>query len=31
MTDELNKGDINEAKAISEDIKSNLEKINHHG
>jgi len=31
MNDELNKGDIEEAKAISADIKQNLEKINHHG
>ncbi|MBK9257853.1 MAG: HAMP domain-containing protein [Saprospiraceae bacterium] len=31
MVDELDKGDIEEAKAISADIKSNLEKINHHG
>ena len=31
MNDELNKGDIEEAKAISSDIKQNLEKINHHG
>ena len=31
MNDELDKGDINEAKAISSDIKQNLEKINHHG
>ncbi|MDX2047582.1 MAG: histidine kinase dimerization/phospho-acceptor domain-containing protein, partial [Chitinophagaceae bacterium] len=31
MNVELNKGDINEAKAISNDIKQNLEKINHHG
>ena len=31
MNDELNKGDIEEAKAISIDIKQNLEKINHHG
>ncbi len=28
---ELNKGDINEAKNITNDLKSNLEKINHHG
>jgi signal transduction histidine kinase len=28
---ELNKGDINEAKIITNDLKSNLEKINHHG
>jgi signal transduction histidine kinase len=31
MNDELNKGDINEAKIIASDIKQNLEKINHHG
>ena len=31
MSDELTNGDIEEAKAISADIKSNLEKINHHG
>jgi signal transduction histidine kinase len=31
MKDELNKGDINEAKFIADDIKQNLEKINHHG
>jgi len=31
MNSELNKGDIEEAKAISSDIKQNLEKINHHG
>lgn len=31
MTEELNKGDIEEAIAISADIKTNLEKINHHG
>ncbi len=31
MTEELDKGDIEEAKAISADIKQNLEKINHHG
>ncbi len=31
MDEELNKGDIEEAKAISADIKQNLEKINHHG
>ncbi len=31
MNVELNKGDINEAKTISNDIKQNLEKINHHG
>jgi two-component system, NtrC family, sensor kinase len=31
MNDELNKGDIGEAKIIAADIKQNLEKINHHG
>jgi signal transduction histidine kinase len=31
MNDELDKGDIDEAKAIASDIKQNLEKINHHG
>jgi len=31
MNDELNKGDIEEAKFIAADIKQNLEKINHHG
>jgi signal transduction histidine kinase len=31
MNEELNRGDIKEAKAISADIKQNLEKINHHG
>ncbi len=31
MNEELNKGDIEEAKAISLDIKQNLEKITHHG
>jgi len=31
MNEELNKGDIDEAKAISTDIKLNLEKITHHG
>jgi len=31
MNDELDKGDINEAKIIAADIKQNLEKINHHG
>jgi signal transduction histidine kinase/DNA-directed RNA polymerase subunit N (RpoN/RPB10) len=31
MKQELNKGDIEEAKFIIEDIKQNLEKINHHG
>jgi len=31
MNEALNKGDIEEAKAIGNDIKQNLEKINHHG
>src|SRR4029078_11832329 len=31
MNEELSKGDIQEAKAISSNIKRNLEKINHHG
>ena len=31
MNEELDNGDIEEAKAISKDIKQNLEKINHHG
>jgi len=31
MNEELDKGDINEAKAIAGDIRQNLEKINHHG
>lgn len=31
MYEELKNGDIEEAKAISTDIKTNLEKINHHG
>ncbi|HNP24371.1 MAG TPA: ATP-binding protein [Panacibacter sp.] len=31
MKDELNKGDVAEAKFIADDIKQNLEKINHHG
>ncbi len=31
MNEELDKGDINEAKVIGSDIKENLEKINHHG
>ena len=31
MNEELDKGDVEEAKAISVDIKQNLEKINHHG
>jgi signal transduction histidine kinase len=31
MNEELNKGDIEEAKVISSDIKQNLEKINYHG
>jgi signal transduction histidine kinase len=31
MNEELNKGDIEEAKVISADIRQNLEKINYHG
>ena len=31
MNEELDKGDLEEAKAISLDIRQNLEKINHHG
>lgn len=31
MDEELEKGDVNEAKVILTDIKLNLEKINHHG
>ncbi|MCH6235783.1 ATP-binding protein [Cognataquiflexum rubidum] len=31
MNQELDKGDIDEAKFIANDIKQNLEKINHHG
>jgi len=31
MQDELTKGDVEEAKSISIDIRSNLEKITHHG
>jgi signal transduction histidine kinase len=31
MNEELDKGDIEEAKAIATDIKQNLEKINYHG
>ena len=31
MNEELNKGDIDEAKVIASDIQQNLEKINHHG
>ncbi|MCG2613282.1 ATP-binding protein [Terrimonas sp. NA20] len=31
MNEELDKGDIDEAKAIGNDIKQNLEKITHHG
>jgi signal transduction histidine kinase len=31
MNEELSKGDIEEAKTIATDLKSNLEKINHHG
>ena len=31
MSEELDKGDLEEAKALAADIKQNLEKINHHG
>jgi signal transduction histidine kinase len=31
MNEELEKGDVEEAKVIANDIKQNLEKINHHG
>ena len=31
MKEELDKGDVEEAKAISEDVKQNLEKITYHG
>ena len=31
MKDEIDKGNIDEAKAIAKDIKENEEKINHHG
>jgi len=31
MNQELDKGDITEAKAIAADVKQNLQKINHHG
>jgi two-component system, NtrC family, sensor kinase len=31
MAEELQKGDLEEVKALADDIKSNLEKINHHG
>ncbi|MBS1630942.1 MAG: GHKL domain-containing protein [Bacteroidetes bacterium] len=31
MNEELEKGDIEEAKALAADVKQNLEKINHHG
>ncbi|HEY4196650.1 MAG TPA: ATP-binding protein [Mucilaginibacter sp.] len=31
MAEELDKGDTEEAKAIAEDVKQNLEKIRHHG
>ncbi|MCJ7468226.1 MAG: ATP-binding protein, partial [Maribacter sp.] len=31
MTEELNKGDVVEVKALANDIRQNLEKINHHG
>src|SRR5690606_3871470 len=31
MNEEIEKGDLEEVKAIAKDIKQNLEKINHHG
>ncbi|MBS1919106.1 MAG: hypothetical protein JST17_02525, partial [Bacteroidetes bacterium] len=31
MNEELDKGDLEEARAIAADVKQNLEKINHHG
>ncbi len=31
MWEEIEKGDMEEAKALANDVKSNLEKINHHG
>ena len=31
LKDEIEKGNIDEAKAIANDIKENEEKINHHG
>ncbi|NNL38414.1 MAG: hypothetical protein HKO75_01005, partial [Flavobacteriaceae bacterium] len=31
MLEEMSKGDLEEAKALMEDIKQNLDKINHHG
>ena len=31
LLDEVDKGNIDEAKAIGNDIRQNLEKINHHG
>ena len=31
MNEEMEKGDLEEAKTIADDIKQNLEKINHHG
>jgi ligand-binding sensor domain-containing protein/signal transduction histidine kinase len=31
MNEEIEKGDLKEAQAIADDIKQNLEKINHHG
>ena len=31
MNEEIDKGDLEEAKVIAKDIKQNLEKINHHG
>ncbi|MBU1369172.1 MAG: GHKL domain-containing protein, partial [Bacteroidetes bacterium] len=31
MWEEIEKGDLEEAKALAEDVRANLEKINHHG
>ena len=31
MNDEIDKGNLNDAKQIAQDLKQNLEKINHHG
>ena len=31
LDEELNKGDVQEAKAIAADVKQNLQKIHHHG
>ena len=31
MKDEIEKGNLNEVKAIANDVKDNEEKINHHG